>query len=168
MEINPWLTYCILIFFCSTPWGVVYVLYIITNVFGKISLKIIPRIIAVANAFYVVYVLYIINEFLLPFYKKFSIKIIPHYFCGYCSNVQHFTTLKNILSIGFWENPYKYTTAVYPVCQLLFFDVFVLILSLIFLVKLFDIATFLMLMHTYSLFSFSKQIRASLSDENSG
>lgn len=120
-------------FFCSTPWGVIYVLYIITNVFAH-----------------------------------FSIKIIPHYFCGYCSNVQHFTTLKNILSIGFWENPYKYTTAVYPVCQLLFFDVFVLILSLIFLVKLFDIATFLMLMHTYSLFSFSKQIRASLSDENSG
>lgn len=84
-------------FFCSTPWGVIYVLYIITNVFGKISLKIIPRIIAVANAFYVVYVLYIINTFI----AHFSIKIIPHYFCGYCSNVQHFTTLKNILSMSF-------------------------------------------------------------------
>lgn len=130
MEINPWLIYCIRIFFCSTPWGVIYVLYIITNVFAHFALKIIPRIIAVTTLF----------SGICPLYYQ------------YCN----------------WENPYKYTTAVYPVCQLLFFDVFVLILSLIFLVKLFDIATFLMLMHTYSLFSFSKQIRASLSDENSG
>lgn len=36
-----------------------------------------------------------------------------------------------------------------------------------FLGKLFDIATFLMLMHTYSLIPLSMQIRASLSDENS-
>lgn len=72
-------------FFCSTPWGVIYVLYIINTVIGKIL-----------------------------------IKIIPHYFCGYCSNVQHFTTLKNILSIGFWENPYKKDTAVCHACQPLF------------------------------------------------
>lgn len=46
---------------------VVYVLYIITNVFAHFYLKIIPRIIAVSNSFFVEYVLYIINEFLLPF-----------------------------------------------------------------------------------------------------
>ena len=60
-------------FFCSTPWGVIYVLYIINTFFGKIPIKIIPRIIAVANAFYVVYVLYIITNV----FGKISLKIIP-------------------------------------------------------------------------------------------
>ena len=61
-----------------------------------------------------------------------------------------------------WENSYKKDTAVCRVCQLLFFDVFVLILSLIFLVKLSDIATFLMPTYTYSLSTISMQIRASM------
>lgn len=62
------------IIFCSDAVryraGVVYVLYIINEFFGKIPIKIIPRIIAVSNSFFVVYVLYIINKFFHLFTKK--------------------------------------------------------------------------------------------------
>lgn len=59
-------------FFCSTPWGVVYVLYIITNVFGKISLKIIPRIIAASN-FFLWYMSFILSiSFCTFFYKNYT------------------------------------------------------------------------------------------------
>lgn len=127
----PWLTYCILIFFCSTPWGVIYVLYIITNVFGKIL-----------------------------------IKIIPHYFCGYCSNVQHFTTLKNILSMSFCTfHTYRIPQFAMSVSTFLR-DLCPYIINRL-LGKEADIAPFLMLMHTYSLIAISMQIRASIFDENS-
>lgn len=35
---HPWLTYCILIFFCSTTWGVKYVLYIINTFIAHFTL----------------------------------------------------------------------------------------------------------------------------------
>ena len=158
MEINPWLIYCSENFFCATAWvwymsfilsidfctflpknntanhrsfqlfSVIYVLYIINEFLLPFYKKIIPRIIAVANAFYVVYVLYIINTFI----AHFSIKIIPR-----------------IIAV---------TTLFSGICPYIINR---------FLGKLFDIATFLMLMHTYSLIPLSMQIRASLSDENS-
>lgn len=110
-------------FFCSTPWGVVYVLYIINEFLLPFYKKIIPRIIAVANAFYVVYVLYIITNV----FGKISLKIIPRIiavttlFSGICPLYYQYCN---------WENPYKKDTAVYPVCQLLFFEIYVLILSI--------------------------------------
>lgn len=38
-------------FFFSTPWGVIYVLYIINTFIAHFSIKIIPRIIAVTTLF---------------------------------------------------------------------------------------------------------------------
>lgn len=45
----PGLTYCILNFFCSTPWGVIYVLYIITDFFHLFTKKL-YRITSAATA----------------------------------------------------------------------------------------------------------------------
>ena len=115
-------------FFCSTPWGVIYVLYIITNVFAHFALKIIPRIIAVTTLF----------SGICPLYYQYI------YCTFHTYRIPQFT-----MSVSpFFENlcPYIINR---------------------FLGKLFDIATFLMLMHTYSLIPLSMQIRASLSDENS-
>ena len=68
--------------------SVVYVLYIITNVFGKNLIKIIPRIIAVSNAFFCGMCPYIINTFFLPFYKKiipqFAVSVSPLFFRDLC------------------------------------------------------------------------------------
>lgn len=79
----PWLGYCTLIFCCSTPWGVVYVLYII-------------------------------NEFLLPFYKKnytANHRSFQIFFCGICPLYYQY-----IYCTFFYKN----YTAVYLVCQHLF------------------------------------------------
>ena len=115
-------------FFCSTPWGVIYVLYIINTFIAHFSIKIIPRIIAVTTLFSGICP-YIINTFFLPF-TPIGYRSLP------------------CLSAPFFRD----------ICPYIINR---------FLGKLFDIATFLMLMHTYSLIPLSMQIRASLSDENS-
>lgn len=100
-------------FFCSTPWGVIYVLYIINTFIAHFSIKIIPRIIAVTTLFSGICP-YIINTFFLPFtpigYRSLPCLSAPffRYLCPlyyqYCN----------------WENSYKNNTAVRHVCQHLF------------------------------------------------
>lgn len=100
-------------FFLLHSVGVIYVLYIITNVFGKISLKIIPRIIAVSKSF-LWYMSFILS---MSFFYLFTKKLyressqLPTFFCYICPLYYQYI---------FWENSYKKDTAVYPVCQHLF------------------------------------------------
>ena len=110
----PWLTYCILIFVLRYRAGVVYVLYIINTFFGKTPVKIIPRIIAVSNSFFVVYVLYIINRFL----GKIPINILPQFAMPVSTFFDNYVL---ILSIDFCTFLSRYSTF-YNACLYLFIN----------------------------------------------
>ena len=66
--------------------SMVYVLYIITNVFGKISLKIIPRIIAVSKSFLWNLSFILSMSFFYLFTKKLyrESSQLPTFFCYIC------------------------------------------------------------------------------------
>lgn len=107
------------------------------------------------------YVLYIINTVI----GKTPIKIIPHYFCGYCSNVQHFTTLKNLRTLSLIFCTFIGYRSL-PCLSALFSDLCPYIIN-DFLLPFSQYSNFFNAMHTYSLITISRQIRASAFDVNS-
>lgn len=105
------------------------------------------------------YVLYIITNVFLPFYKKIIPRIIAasNFFLWYMSF---------ILSLIFCTFLPKNNTAVYHVCQHFFRDLCPYIINTV-IGKISQYSTFFNAMHTYSLITISLQIRASIFDENS-
>ena len=115
--------------------------YIINIVIGKISIKIIPRIIAVSNAFFVVCVLILSIHFLGKFSKKLyreSSQFPMLFFTFHTYRIPQFA-MSVSLFLKFMSLYYQYIYCTFKA----------------------DMTPFLMSIYTYSLIAISRQIRAS-------